>query len=92
MRNVLKLSALETGAPEVLAGHQALDRDVRWVHIAESSDVTNVLHGGELLLSEGYMFNGKPSDERQLIATLAERNISALVIELGAVYQSIPRR
>lgn len=91
VRQALELPSLRSGAPEVVAGEAGLDKQIRWVHVAEARDIANVVRGGELLISEGGLFKGQTVDDRRLIAELAERQIAALVIELGTVFSSIPR-
>jgi len=91
VRDALELPALRSGAPEVIAGTDRLDSPIRWAHVAEARDIANVVRGGELLISEGRLFKGQNSDDRRLVAELAERRIAALVIELGEIFQSIPK-
>src|SRR5688500_4295055 len=51
VRDILALPELVTGRPVVVAAEQALDRPVRWVHVAEIADVAPLLRGGELILT-----------------------------------------
>jgi purine catabolism regulator len=90
LRAVLSLDALKNGAPEVLVGDEWLDRDVRWVHVAESRDIAAALRGGELLISEGHMFSTE-ADDRRFVRQVSERGIVGLIIELGSVLTAIPR-
>jgi purine catabolism regulator len=53
VRDVLALPVLVDALPEVLAGREALDSPVRWVHVSESLGVAKLLNGGELLLTTG---------------------------------------
>ncbi len=41
------------GLPEVVAGRGALARRVRWVHVLDVEDPSDLLRGGELVLSTG---------------------------------------
>ena len=91
VRAALQLPALRGGAPEVVAGRDNLDRAIRWVHVVEVRDIASVLRGGELVLTEGRMFHGPESSDRRLIVELAEREIAAMVLELGANFNSVPR-
>ncbi|MDV3125397.1 PucR family transcriptional regulator [Mycobacterium sp. 21AC1] len=91
VRAALQLPALRGGAPEVVAGRENLDRAIRWVHVVEVRDIASVLHGGELVLTEGRMFHGPETSDRRLIVELAERGIAAMVLELGANFHSVPR-
>jgi len=90
VRDVIEMSSVQLGNPEVLAAQAALDTAVRWVHIASGSGVASLLEGGELLLTTGA---GWPGDEEALlheVNDLINANISALLIELGARFTSIP--
>ncbi|SDC06470.1 purine catabolism regulatory protein [Mycolicibacterium neoaurum] len=91
IRAALQLPALRGGAPEVIAGRENLDRAIRWVHVVEVRDIASVLRGGELVLTEGRMFQGPEASDRRLIVELAERGIAAMVLELGANFHSVPR-
>lgn len=91
VRAALQLPALRGGAPEVVAGQENLDRAIRWVHVVEVRDIASVLRGGELVLTEGRMFQGTDSSDRRLIVELSERGIAAMVLELGAHFRSVPR-
>ncbi len=56
VRNFLQLPQVKLGNPVVLAGQQHLDTPIRWVHIAETDAVTDLLEGGEMLLSSSPAF------------------------------------
>ena len=56
VRNFLQLPQVKLGSPVVLAGEKHLDTPVRWVHIAETDAVTDLLEGGEMLLSSSPAF------------------------------------
>src|SRR5215475_13820135 len=92
VREVLALDSVRYGAPRVVAGADALDRPVRWVHVAEVPDIATLLRGGELVLTTGI---GLPADDdglRSFIATLADVGVSGLVVELGRRYAvTVPR-
>jgi PucR family transcriptional regulator, purine catabolism regulatory protein len=86
VREVLALDAVRHGSPRVVAGDAALDRPVRWVHVAEVPDIAHLLRGGELVLSTGI---GLPADDaglRRFVGDLAEVGACGLVLELGRRY------
>ncbi|MBV9047194.1 MAG: PucR family transcriptional regulator ligand-binding domain-containing protein [Solirubrobacterales bacterium] len=86
----LRLPALRRGAPEVLAGRRHLDRMIRWVHAAEVPNIAALLKGGELLLTTGMGLDKAGAQQRLFIDELYEREIAALVIELGQHLRRIP--
>ncbi|SCL19577.1 transcriptional regulator, CdaR family [Micromonospora pallida] len=92
VREVLALDPVRHGAPRLVAGEAAVDRPVRWVHVAEVPDIATLLRGGELVLTTGI---GLPADDaglRAFIDTLAEVEVSGLVVELGRRYVgAVPR-
>ena len=87
---VLALPPLREARPRVLAGEDALSREVRWTHVSEVSDVARLLHGGELLFTTGIAL---PDDDAALIAwvrELAEVGAAGVCVELGRRYSSVP--
>ncbi|MFH8587846.1 PucR family transcriptional regulator [Streptomyces celluloflavus] len=90
VRRALELPALRRGLPEVLAGADRLDRAVRWVHAGEVPHIASLLKGGELLLTTGLGLGARPSEQRAFIRKLADREIAALVVELGSRFESLP--
>lgn len=67
VRNFLQLSHVKFGNPVVLAGQQHLDTPVRWVHIAETDAVTDLLEGGEMLLSSSPAFQHSVENTRAFL-------------------------
>jgi purine catabolism regulator len=82
---------MRRGAPEVVAGHEALDTRIRWVHSSEVPDIAAHLKGDELLLVTGMGVDRTPRGQRSYVEALAERRIAALVLELGEVFTRAPR-
>ena len=93
VRDVLALPELQAGQPELVAGSQGVDRDVRWAHVAAGSGVAELLDGGELILTTGA---GWPSDPRVLaglaegLVTAGATGVAAIVLELGQRFASAP--
>lgn len=90
VRDVLRFDEVAVALPEVLAGADALDRPVRWVHVSETASSARLVSGGELLLSTGA---GWPSDEaglQDLASQLAGAGIAGLVLELGERMPAAP--
>lgn len=92
VRDVLALDAVRNGAPRVVAGLGALDRRVRWVHVAEVPDIANLLRGGELVLTTGIGLPGDEDGLRSFVGELAEVGVVGLVVELGRRYpDAVPK-
>ncbi|HEU4657546.1 MAG TPA: PucR family transcriptional regulator [Capillimicrobium sp.] len=86
----LRLPTLQRGLPEVLAGHDGLDRPIRWVHAGEAPTIPGLLKGGEMLLTTGMSIGRRAPDQRRFVSALAERDAAALVIELGPAMPTVP--
>lgn len=86
--DVLALPELRRGLPEVAAGREQLDREVRWVHAGEVHDIASLLRGGEMLLTTGMGIGATAAEQRRFIAELSDRDVAAVVIELGYAYES----
>lgn len=92
VREVIALDPVRHGAPRVVAGSDALDRPVRWVHIAEVPDIASLLRGGELVLTTGIGLPGDDAGLRAFIGDLADVGVAGVVVELGRRYTgSVPR-
>lgn len=90
VREILTLEAVAQGLPEVLAGDDALDARVRWVHASDSAGVARLLNGGELLLSTGSGWPNEPAELEAFIAGLVDAGVAGLVLELGVHYRYVP--
>jgi PucR family transcriptional regulator, purine catabolism regulatory protein len=80
---ILALDVLQRGLPEVVAGRESLDREVRWVHISEVPDIAHLLRGGELVLTTGIALGGDRDRLVRFIGELAAVGTAAVVVELG---------
>ncbi|MEU6643345.1 PucR family transcriptional regulator ligand-binding domain-containing protein [Saccharomonospora sp. NPDC046836] len=79
---VLALPVVRHGGPRVVAGAGGLDGRVRWVHVAEITDIAHLLKGGELVLTTGIAL---PDDDLALaryVEELAGVGVTGLVVEL----------
>ncbi|HTY71390.1 MAG TPA: PucR family transcriptional regulator [Actinomycetes bacterium] len=83
---VLALPVVRRGAPEVVAGAEALDRPVRWAHVAEVVDIGSLLRGRELLLTTGMALPDDPAGLRAYVAGLVAADAAGVVVELGRRY------
>ncbi|WP_419960793.1 PucR family transcriptional regulator [Psychrobacillus sp. BM2] len=90
VEDVLKLSSLKKAV--VLSGEKYLHKVVKGSTIMEAPDITDWLIGGELILTSLYpirFFNEQ--EQKQFIAKLAEKEISALVIKNHRFVNEIPQ-
>ncbi|MEU1477929.1 PucR family transcriptional regulator [Streptomyces sp. NPDC005760] len=91
LREILALDPVRAAEPELLAGHTALDRPVRWVHSSEVYEGANFLDGGELLLTNGFGLTD-PDEEtrRRYVRELAARGAAGLAVEVGRSLPAMP--
>jgi PucR family transcriptional regulator, purine catabolism regulatory protein len=85
--NLLELPALKRGLPEVVSGHEHLQREVRWAHVLDVADATGLLKGGEFVLSNGFGLGHETRTQRNFIRDLFEQDAAALAVELGILFR-----
>src|SRR5690625_4217828 len=85
---VLDLPATRAGEPEVLSA-AGLRRPVRWVHSSDLADLTNLLQGGELVLTTGA---GLLAGPQRYLEGLADAGAVGVVVELLDPATTVPRR
>jgi purine catabolism regulator len=90
VRAALDAPSLVAGAPEVVSGEGGLDREIRWAHAGDSPHLADQLRGGELVLSTGLALGRDAKAQRRFAADLSDRDVAALVLELGQVFTSPP--
>src|SRR3954454_1814991 len=73
---------------ELLAGDDAADAPVRWVHISELADPTPWLSGGELLLTTG-MGLGDADGQRAYVERLGEPGLAGLGVGVGFGHDNV---
>ncbi|MDE3720939.1 PucR family transcriptional regulator ligand-binding domain-containing protein [Nocardiopsis sp. N85] len=88
LAEVLRLPALQRARPRVVVGSEHLDVAVRWVHIAEVTDLAHLLRGGELVLSTGIAMPDDPEALKRYIDDLAAVGVSGIAVELGRKYHA----
>ncbi|PTL54305.1 PucR family transcriptional regulator [Paraconexibacter algicola] len=74
----------------LLAGEEAADQPVRWVHITELPDPTPFLSGGELLLTTGMALGSKPAAQRAFVERLADHGLAGLGVGTGFGHDEVP--
>jgi purine catabolism regulator len=88
MQNEIKLSVQEVILQEqfqqakIVAGKNGLHRTVKWVHIIEVSEVSNLLNGNELILSTGVGWKEGKATLLSLVQQLIDCKAAGLCIEL----------
>ncbi len=85
LRTVVRRLPLKLG---VLAGHEALDRPVRWVAVSELEDPTPFLEGGELVLTTGMRLDA--GNAGPYIDRLVGRRVTGLGFGIGLGHEEIP--
>src|SRR3954449_9067086 len=87
LAEVLELPVVRRGLPEVVAGHEHLDREIRWAHVIEMPDPDDLLKGGELVLTTGF---GASEEPAAWTASLVHQGMAALAVELGSSWRDVP--
>ncbi|CAJ1499918.1 PucR family transcriptional regulator [[Mycobacterium] burgundiense] len=85
---VLALPVLQAGRPEIVS-EGPLDRAVRWVHVSELADLSNLLEGGELVLTTGLALTDVERRDDYLPG-LAAAGAVGVVLELGVHVGAVP--
>ena len=75
---------------ELVAGADARERPIRWVHISELEDPTQWLSGGELLLTTGIQLNGA-ARQRRFVDLLADHDVAGLGLGTGFEHKRMPK-
>jgi purine catabolism regulator len=91
LRDVLVMPVIRNAGATVLAGEQALDRQVRWVHASELADIAPLLRGGDLVLTTGIALADDADGHREFARSLAEAEAAGLMIELGRRWDVVPQ-
>lgn len=82
LRDVLDDPALFAARPQVLAGWDRLDTEIRWVHTSEVLDIAELLSGGELLLVAGVILGDSTAGQlHAYIDSLADAGAAGLAVE-----------
>lgn len=74
---------------DVVAGHEGVSRDVRWVHISEVPDPTPWLRGGELLLTTGLQV-GSDEEFEAYVHRLADAGLAGIGFGVGFEHAEVP--
>src|SRR5688572_9518177 len=87
VHDILELADLDL---TVAAGHNGLDRAVRWLHVSELADPTPFLEGGEFLLTTGLAVGERASAQRAYVQRLASHGLAGLGFGVGFGFAEVP--
>lgn len=88
VKDVMQMEALHSA--KILAGSHKIDNIVKGITIIELPDIVDWLSGGEILLTTLYNFKNDVSSPREYIGKMVNKEVSALIIKTGRVFQEIP--
>lgn len=80
---ILDLPIVQAALPRLLGGEAELGRDVRWVHVSEIRDLTDLLAGSELVLTTGLELDQDPDRAGEYLSSLERSGASGVLIELA---------
>ena len=80
---------VEEAGVELLAGGNAADAPIRWVHISELLDPTPWLSGGELLLTTGIQLTDEKK-QRTFVSRLVQHSLGGLGFGTGLGHDEVP--
>lgn len=83
----IRLPIVRAGMPELVAGRDGADAEVRWVHPLDVPDVSDLLRGGEMILTTGVSVGSNAGSQRKFIRDLRSEGAVGVAIELGFAWQ-----
>lgn len=87
----IELPIVRAGLPELVAGEDGLGAEVRWVHPLDVPDVSDLLRGGEMILTTGVSIGQDPAAQRRFIRDLEAEGAVGIAVELGLAWdQELP--
>jgi len=87
----IELPVIQAALPELVAGSDGLDAEVRWVHSLDVPDVSNLLRGGEMILTTGVSIGSDASAQRRFVRDLVAEGAVGIAVELGfAWHRTLP--
>lgn len=76
---------------ELVAGAEGLGRLVKWVHVVESTQITHLLNGNELILTTGLGWKDDEALVLPFLTQLIEAGAAGLCIETGTHISNLPQ-
>lgn len=83
----IRLPIVRAGMPELVAGKEGVGAEVRWVHPLDVPEVSDLLRGGEMILTTGVSIGSNPGAQRRFIRDLESEGAVGVAIELGFAWQ-----
>ncbi|MGG3466986.1 PucR family transcriptional regulator ligand-binding domain-containing protein [Neobacillus pocheonensis] len=74
----------------VIAGHEGVQRIVKWVHVVEVTSIRNLLNGHELILSTGVAWKDNVDLFISMVKQFYNINAAGLCIEMGTYVSEVP--
>ena len=87
LRDILELPVVRRALPDVVAGADGLERELRWAHVIELAEPDDVLKGGELVLTTGIGAGMRERDQRRWIRSVLAQGAAAVAVELGSTWR-----
>jgi purine catabolism regulator len=82
----VELPEIKAALPEIVAGSEGLGAEVRWVHSLDVPDVSNLLRGGEMILTTGVSVGSDPAAQRRFVRDLVAEGAVGVAVELGVTW------
>jgi purine catabolism regulator len=83
----IDLPVVRSALPELAAGTAGLEAEVRWVHSMDVPDVSNLLRGGEMILTTGVSIDDDADAQRGFVRDLVAEGAVGVAVELGFAWQ-----
>ncbi|RHW33436.1 hypothetical protein D1B33_15435 [Lysinibacillus yapensis] len=74
---------------KVIAGHQGLKKNLKWIHILETTNFGELIKGNELILTTGIYLKNE-SDFLEFVKQLIKKQVPALCIECCENIRKVP--
>jgi purine catabolism regulator len=82
----VELPEIQAALPEIVAGADSLGTEVRWVHSLDVPDVSNLLRGGEMILTTGVSVGADAAAQRRFVRDLVAEGAVGMAVELGVTW------
>lgn len=74
----------------VIAGKEGLDREVKWSHVLEVTELDTLINGGELILTTGVGLQSELQTQLKYVRRLIDKEVAGICIEIGPYFKEIP--